>query len=81
MKKKKYLEIHGKFQTGYGRCPKILYTNISGKMAYAKSSDPDQTAPEGIVWSGSTLFSIPLSILTTWKAKFRPKRYEINFRN
>ena len=26
-------------------------------------ADPDQTAPEGAVWSGSTLFAIPLSIL------------------
>ena len=32
-------------------------------MAYAKSVDPDQIAPEGVVWSGSTLFAIPLSIL------------------
>ena len=27
-------------------------------MAYAKSADPDQTAPEGAVWSGSTLFAV-----------------------
>ena len=26
-------------------------------MAYANSADPDQTAPEGAVWSGSTLFA------------------------
>ena len=26
------------------------------KMAYANSIDPDQTAPLGAVWSGSTLF-------------------------
>ena len=32
-------------------------------MAYANSADPDQTALEGAVWSGSTLFAIPLSIL------------------
>ena len=32
-------------------------------MTYANSADPDQTAPEGAVWSGSTLFAIPLSIL------------------
>ena len=25
-------------------------------MAYENSADPDQTAPEGAVWSGSTLF-------------------------
>ena len=32
------------------------------KMIYTKSADPDQTAPDGAVWSGSTLFAIPLSI-------------------
>ena len=29
-------------------------------MTYANSADPDQTAPEGAVWSGSTLFAIPI---------------------
>ena len=32
---------------------------VADKMAYANSADPDQTAPEGAVWSGSTLFAIP----------------------
>ena len=32
-------------------------------MAYANSADPDQTAPSGAVWSESTLFAIPPSIL------------------
>ena len=31
-------------------------------MVYANSVDPDQTAPLGAVWSGSTLFSFPLNI-------------------
>ena len=48
----------------YGKCPKILNTKVSDKMTYANSADPDQTAYEGAVWSGSTLFAIPLSILT-----------------
>ena len=47
----------------YNKCLKILYTKASDKMTYANSADPDQTAPEGAVWSGSTLFAIPLSIL------------------
>ena len=34
---------------GYGKCPKILYSKVSDKMAYANSADPDQTAPEGAV--------------------------------
>ena len=38
------------------------YTEISNKMAYANSLDPDHTAPEEAVWSGSTLFAIPLCI-------------------
>ena len=45
--------------TKYGKCPKISYNKVSDKMAYANSVDPDQTAPEGAVWSGSTLFAIP----------------------
>ena len=32
-------------------------------MAYANSADTDQTAPSGVVWSGSAQFAIPLSIL------------------
>ena len=47
----------------YGKCPKISSTKVSDEIAYANSVDPDQTAPEGAVWSGSTLFAIPLSIL------------------
>ena len=31
-------------------------------MTYENNVDPDQTAPEGAVWSGSTLFAIPLNI-------------------
>ena len=47
----------------YGKCPKILNTKVCNKMPYADSADPDQTAPEGVIWSGSSLFAIPLSIL------------------
>ena len=32
----------------YGKCPKISYTNVSDKMAYANSANPDQSAPEGV---------------------------------
>ena len=32
-------------------------------MAKTNSVDPDQTAPEGAVWSGSILTDIPLAIL------------------
>ena len=47
------------------KCAKILYTKVPDEMAYANSADPDQTAPKGAVWSGSTLFAIPPSILRT----------------
>ena len=33
------------------------------QMAYTNGADPDQTAPEGAVGSGSPLLAIPLSIL------------------
>ena len=46
----------------YGKYPKTSNTKTSDKMTYANSVDPDQTAPEGAVWSGSTLFAIPLNI-------------------
>ena len=45
------------------KCPKILYTKGTLKVAYVTSADPDQTAPLGAVWSGSTLFAIPLRII------------------
>ena len=33
----------------YSKCPKISYTKVSDKMAYANSVDPDQTALEGAI--------------------------------
>ena len=45
----------------YDKSTKVSYTKVSDKTAYANSADPDQTAPG--VWSGSTVFGIPLSIL------------------
>ena len=33
-------------------------------MTYANSADPDQTDPEGAVWSESTQFAIPLCSLS-----------------
>ena len=48
----------------YGKCCKISNTKVSDKMTYANSADPDQAVPSGAVWSGSTMFAIPLSILS-----------------
>ena len=36
----------------YDKCPKILYTKVANKMAYANSADHDQTAPERTIWLG-----------------------------
>ena len=45
-------------------CPLIgtVYRNVpkfSDRQVWVNSVDPDQTAPRGAVWSGSTLFAIP----------------------
>ena len=40
---------------------KYVYRNdpkFSDRQACSNSADPDQTAPRGAVWSGSTLFAI-----------------------
>ena len=37
----------------YRNDPKFL-----DRYAWANSADPDQTAPRGAIWSGSTLFAI-----------------------
>ena len=64
-----------KISVSFGKFPKILNNKVSDKMTYTNSADPDQTAPEGAVWSGSTLFAIPQSFLrnSCIKAKFGPK--------
>ena len=36
---------------------------FSERQIWANSADPDQTAPRGAVWSGPTLFAIPLHLL------------------
>ena len=53
---------------------------MANKMVYANSADPDQTAPEGAVWSGSTLFAFLLSILrnSCIKSKIYAKRVKNN---
>ena len=39
----------------------------SDTEGWANSVDPDQTAPKGAVWSGSTLFAILSVLLETFK--------------
>ena len=36
-------------QSKYGKCPKILYIQVSEKMTYADKADSDQTASEEAV--------------------------------
>ena len=38
---------------------------FSDRYAWANSADPDQTAPRGAVWSGSTLFA-SFGLITLW---------------
>ena len=45
------------------------HPKFSDIYAWANSADPDQTAPRGAVWSGSTLFAIPsasFGLITLW---------------
>ena len=46
--------------TVYGKCPKILYTKMSDKMHMQTVQTQIRLL---LVWSGSTLFAVPLSIL------------------
>ena len=39
-----------------------LFPKVPGEMA--NSADPDQTAPSGAVWSGSTLFAYAILSVT-----------------
>ena len=53
-------------------CFREMYRNdpkFSDRYAWANSADPDQTAPRGAVWSGSTLFAIlsaSFGLITLW---------------
>ena len=59
MDKKKCFVVHKHQGTKSGRAAqsyKILFQMI---LSFRRNSaDPDQTAPRGAVWSGSTLFAI-----------------------
>ena len=41
-------------QNGYAYDPKF-----SDRQVWVNTADPDQTAPRGADWSGSTVFAIP----------------------
>ena len=57
-------KIIKEYQQRYPNDPKFL-----DRYAWANSADPDQIAPRGAVWSGSTLFAIPsasFGLITLW---------------
>ena len=56
-----------------------MYIKVADEMAY--SADPDQNASKGAFRSGSTLLTIPLSILRNnyIKSKIYTKKYGIVF--
>ena len=51
---------------------------FSGRHVWANSVDPDQTAPRGAVWSGSTLFAS--SVYIFWTNFSMVKTHNSNFR-
>ena len=58
------LKLWLKLWNAYRNVPKF-----SDRYAWENSADPDQTAPRGAVWSGSTLFAIPsasFGLITLW---------------
>ena len=60
---KSYMYVHV-WNFTYRNDPKF-----SDRYVLANSADPDQTAPRGAVWSGSTLFAIPsasFGLITLW---------------
>ena len=50
---------------------------FSDRYAWTNSADPDQTAPRGAVWSGSTLFAIPSACNESkgGKTEIKPKNH------
>ena len=63
-KEKKVILFFNILILGYRNDPKF-----SDRTAWANSADPNQTAPRGAVWSGSTLFAIlsaSFGLITLW---------------
>ena len=43
-----FFSLHLKTSDGYGKCPKISNSNVSDKMAYANSADPEEQSDQGL---------------------------------
>ena len=48
-----------------GKSDSSIYHKYSNRQAWANNVDPDQTAPDGAVWSEFTLFVILPALLDT----------------
>ena len=46
------------FRTACVTAHTVMFLSFLDRQVWANSADPDQTAPRGAVWSGSTLFAI-----------------------
>ena len=57
--KRKFLFVRLKLPHAVGFRLYRNFPKFSDRQVWANSADPDQTAPRGAVWSGSTLFAIP----------------------
>ena len=63
---------YGLMQSCMTRALESIYRNdpkFSDKLVWAIITDPDQTAPRGAVWSGSSLFAIlsaSFGCITLW---------------
>ena len=47
-KKQQLVEFFTQYAKCYSKCPKISYTKVSDKMAYANSADPEEQSDQGL---------------------------------
>ena len=69
---KRQEELHLKMSSVYVVCWIFLQTFQTYFCIQANSVDPDQTAPKGAVWSGSTLFAkMTFKITSRWQSRWQ----------
>ena len=67
---KRQEQLHMKMSSVYVICWIFLQTFQTYFCIQANSVDPDQTAPKGAVWSGSTLFAkMTFKIISRWQSR------------
>ena len=57
----------------FGNCPKISYTSLCDKMAYANSADPDRTVSSAGVYTGCNSTKYFVKVTTQNKKKLGKK--------